>query len=194
MINSFFKTTINRPSQQSAPSSNRLSFDKPYLQVKFKKYKLIILLLTKATAKTLKLSFDAINEWAKIVPSALNKLSNLCEKNTNLSVYLAFDRVKIAASQQKSNEKIIKNIVNLLQRIEKYKLKQAFGKIVLSSARNDRSFIKNYLTQRGPQFLRKMNLLLKRKKQMTFGKIKEWSRFIKSYNKLRVIAVIRGRL
>ena len=194
MINSFFKTTINRPSQQNIPPHNRLSYEKPYLHLKFKKYKLVLLLLSKTTAKTLKLSFDAINESAKIVPSALNKLSQLCEKNTNLSVYLAFDRIRIAASQQRSNEKVIKNIVNLLQRIEKYKLKQAFGKILLFNVRNGRSFIDNYRNQRAPQFFRKMSLLLKRQKQMALGKIKEWSRFIKSYSKLRVVGVIRGRL
>jgi hypothetical protein len=49
----------------------------------------------------------------------------------SLSLYLAFDKIKVASSQQKNDEKILKNVVNLLQRIEKYKLKQSFSKLIL---------------------------------------------------------------
>lgn len=58
-------------------------------------------------------------------------MSQMCEKNMGLSLYLAFDKIKIASSQQKASEKILKNTVNLLQRMEKYKLKQSFSKIIL---------------------------------------------------------------
>ena len=42
-------------------------------------------------------------------------------------MYMAFGKIKLASSQRKTDEKILKNVVNLLQRIEKYKLKQAFS-------------------------------------------------------------------
>lgn len=141
MINSYFKTTINKPATQSFYATNRLTAEKTYLQNKFKKYKLIALLLSRATFKTLKISFDAVAENSKTLPKALAKLSLLCERNTNLIVYLAFDRIKIAASQQRTNEGLIKNMVNLLQRMEKYKMKQSFGKLVLHSSRSDHAFI-----------------------------------------------------
>jgi hypothetical protein len=47
----------------------------------------------------------------------------------------------VASSQQKSNEKIFKNVINLLQRIEKYKMKQSFSKLALESSRTDRNFV-----------------------------------------------------
>lgn len=103
MINSYFKTAINKPSTQSFYGTSRLNAEKTYLQNKFKKYKLIILLLSRATFKTLKIAFDAVAESSKTIPQALTKFSLLCERNTNLTVYLAFDRIKIAASQQKTN-------------------------------------------------------------------------------------------
>jgi hypothetical protein len=121
-------------------------------------------------------------------------MSQFCEKNMNLSVFLAFERIKIASTGQKSNEKVLKNIINLLQRIEKYKLKQSFSKLVLLSARTDRNFMENYYCQRAPQFGRKISLLVKRQKKGVFDKIVLWARFIKSYSKVRVIAVIRNRL
>lgn len=141
MINSYFKTTINKPSTQSFYGTSRLTAEKTYLQNKFKKYKLIVLLLSRSTFKTLKISFDAVAESSKTLPQALAKFSLLCERNTNLTVYLAFDRIKIAASQQRTNERLIKDMVNLLQRMEKYKMKQSFGKLVLYSSRSGHAFI-----------------------------------------------------
>lgn len=141
MINSYFKTTITKPPSQSFYAINRLSVEKTNLQNKLRRYKLIALMLARATFKTLKISFDAVADNSKTLPQALAKFSLLSERNTNLTVYLAFDRIKIAASQQRTNEKLIKNMVNLLQRMEKYKIKQYFGKLVLNSSRNDHAFI-----------------------------------------------------
>ena len=109
-------------------------------------------------------------------------------------MYMAFDKIKLASSQQKNDEKILKNVVNLLQRIEKYKLKQAFSKLVLESSRYDKSFIGSFFAQRAFQFGRKLALLAKRYKKGVFDRLFSFSRFVKSYSKLRVILVIRGRL
>jgi hypothetical protein len=111
-----------------------------------------------------------------------------------LSMYMAFDKIKVVSSQQKKDEKILKNVVNLLQRIEKYKLKHAFSRLILETSRYDKNFIDNFYAQRAFQFYRKLALLTKRHKRGVFDKILSFSRFVKSYSKLRVILVIRGRL
>lgn len=121
-------------------------------------------------------------------------MSQLSEKNINLSMYLAFDKIKIVSSQQRADGKILKNVVNLLQRMEKYKLKQSFGKLLLETSRCDKSLIGNFYSQRDFHFGRKLALLVKRHKKSVFDRIIAFSKFVKSYSKLRVILVIRGRL
>lgn len=194
MINSYFRTTPTKPPTQSFYSTTRIPIERPITQLKYKKYKLFILIIARATLKTLKLSFEAINDNSKIMPTALSKLVQLSEKNTTLTMYLAFEKMKVVSSQQKSDEKILKNVVNLLQRMEKYKLKQSFSKILLETSRCDKNFIDNFYAQRTYQFGRKLAVLAKRQKKTVFDKIIAWSRFVKSYSKLRVILVIRGRL
>lgn len=196
MINSYFRNanTATKPSLPSFYTTNRIPIEKPIAQLKYKKYKLFILIIARATIKTLKLSFEAICENSKTVPAALTKMSVFCEKNMNLSMYLAFEKMKVACSQQKGQEKILKNVVNLLQRMEKYKLKQSFSKLILETSRNDKNFIENFYSQRAAQFGRKLAVLVKRQKKAVLDRIGAWSRFVKSYSKLRVILVIRGRL
>jgi hypothetical protein len=109
-------------------------------------------------------------------------------------MYLAFDKIKVASSQQRADEKVLKNVVNLLQRIEKYKLKQSFGKLLLETSRCDKSFIDNFYSQRAFQFGRRLGVLVKRQKKGVLDRMVAFSRFVKSYSKLRVILVIRGRL
>jgi hypothetical protein len=150
--------------------------------------------LARVAYKTLKLTFDTINEKSKVVNAAISKMSQFSEKNINLTMFLAFDKIKIVSSQRKAEEKVLKNVVNLLQRMEKYKLKQSFGKLLLETSRYDKSFIGNFYSQRDFQFGRKLALLVKRQKKSVFDKIIAFSKFVKSYSKLRVILVIRGRL
>ena len=164
MINSYFRTLPTKPLTQGYYTTTRISIEKPITQIKYRKYRLIILILAKACQKTLKLSFEAISEKSKAIPMALSKMSQLNEKNINLSIYLAFERIKVASSRQKADEKALKNVVNLLQRIEKYKLKQSFGKLVLETSRFDKSFIDNFYSQRAFQFGRKLAVLVRRQK------------------------------
>lgn len=42
--------------------------------------------------------------------------------------------------------------------------------------------------------IRKLAVLVRRQKKYTMDKLGNWSRFIKSYSKLRVLGVIRSRL
>lgn len=194
MINSYFRTLPTKPATQSYYTTTRIPIEKPITQLKYKKYRLIILILARSCQKTLKLAFEAISEKSKTISMALNKMSQLNEKNINLSLYLAFDKIKVTSSQQRGDEKILKNVVNLLQRMEKYKLKQSFGKLVLETSRYDKNFIDNFYSQRAFQFGRKLAALVRRQKKGVLDKIITFSRFVKSYSKLRVILVIRGRL
>ena len=122
------------------------------------------------------------------------KMARYSDKNLNLSLFLAFQRIKIASAQHKSNEKTLKSTVNLLQRLEKYKVKQAFGKLLLATARKDKNFIDNFNATRAANFGRRLSVLLKKRKETTFSKLVSWAKFVRSYSKLRVITVIRGRL
>lgn len=65
---------------------------------------------------------------------------------------------------------------------------------MLQSSRTDKSFIENYYAQRAPQFARKIIVFAKRQKKGAFDKIRSWAKFVQSYSKIRVIAVIRSRL
>ena len=60
MINSYFRGVPTKPTAQSFYGTNRLALEKPATQIKYKKYKLIILILLRSTHKTLKLTFDAL--------------------------------------------------------------------------------------------------------------------------------------
>jgi hypothetical protein len=57
MINSYFRTIPPRPPAQSYYGTTRIQPEKPITQVKYKKYRLIILILARACQKTLKLTF-----------------------------------------------------------------------------------------------------------------------------------------
>lgn len=103
MINSYFRTTSNKSTIPGFSSSSRLPIDRFGTQAKYKKYKLMLLILTRATFKTLKLTYDTIYENSRSFSQILNKLAQHCEKNINLTVHLAFDKIKIASSQQKSS-------------------------------------------------------------------------------------------
>ena len=86
MINSYFRTTLNKSPLQIYPTQTKIQADK----IKYRKYNLLILILNKASLKTLRLSFNAIHDHSKIFAQSLQKVSQLCEKNINLTVFLAF--------------------------------------------------------------------------------------------------------
>jgi hypothetical protein len=65
---------------------------------------------------------------------------------------------------------------------------------VLHNARGDQAFIENFYAQRGSQFARKLVLLVKRQKKGVLDRMLAWAKFVKSYSKLRVVAVIRAKL
>lgn len=194
MIKSYFGTTNSRTSQTINYAMKRQIQEKQIREQKNKKYKLFLLLISRATYRSMKATIDIMLKNTRIIPEALLKMAQLVDRNNNLTFYLAFQRLKVAATKNRDNQKIIKNIVNLLQRIEKFKLKQVFSKIQLYTTRVDRNFINNFFIQRDSQFMRRVATLFKRKKKISFDKIISWAHFTKSFGKLRVISVIRLRL
>jgi len=44
----------------------------------------------------------------------MSKIVSYSEKNMNLSLLMAFDKIKRAASTQKGNQKLLKNVIVLL--------------------------------------------------------------------------------
>jgi hypothetical protein len=77
--------------------------------------------------------------------------------------------------------------------MEKYKLKQAFNNLVLNSMRVSKGFLENIKSQRGFLLQRKLTNVVKRGKKKSFDQICNYSQYIKSYVKLRVISVIGSR-
>ena len=60
MIYSYFKTTSTKPPRQSFKSTPDIPLENPKFTNNSKKHRLIPLILARATAKTLKLTFEAI--------------------------------------------------------------------------------------------------------------------------------------
>ena len=83
--------------------------------------------------------------------------------------------------------------MTLLQRMERYKLKQSFSKIQLYCSRSNNVILNNVFEQRGGNFCRKLHVLVKRHKKNTFNSIAAYAKFVKSFSKVRVIAVIYNR-
>lgn len=115
MINSYFRTINTR--QPSSYGTTRLQTEKSIAIGKHKKYKLFTIILARATSRTLRLTFQAISESAQIYPAAVNKIVQFSEKNANISLFLALEKIKNMAAQQKSDERLLRNAITLLQRM-----------------------------------------------------------------------------
>ena len=143
MINSYFRTVNTRQPTTYAPS--RLQTEKSYALGKHKKYKIFTIILARAANRTLRLTFQAISQSSQIYPSAVNKMVQYSEKNANISLFLALEKIKNMAAQKKADEKQLKNAIILLQRMQKYKLKQAFSRITLAYARKNTAVVDRIL-------------------------------------------------
>ena len=197
MINSYFKSTTASRNTYSPYFANRAVSDnaiKANNQHKNRKYKLIIILLTKATHRELRLNWNQLWAPQREMTKAITKIIGHSDKNMTLSVYLSFDRLKKAAVQQKSGERLIKNTVVLLQRIEKFKLKQCFGKLALFTARQNETMLCTFFERRDFQFCRKMQTMIRHHKKDGLTSMFRYAKFVKSFCKVRVMAVIHSRL
>lgn len=72
-------------------------------------------------------------------------------------------------------------------------MKQCFGRLVLYSARQNDNIISTFYERRDFQFCRKMLTLVRRHKKEGLTSIQNYAKFVKSYSKLRVVAVIHNR-
>lgn len=120
MLNNIFKPPPPRTTSYSPYFTNKQISEhaiKANNQHKYKKYKLLILLLFKSLRRVLSDTWDDMWTLTRTTKSALFKMAAFTEKNLNLSFFLAFDRIKQAATARKSDEKTLKNLVVLLERM-----------------------------------------------------------------------------
>lgn len=137
MINSYFRSIKRDPniSPYTPYSSFYSTQQQQHNQSHKNKYKIFIIILNKATQRTLQDGFDQIlNKHKKIIHN-LTRLSTLSEKNINLCIHFCFDKLKSTIRPSRDQDKLIKNCLVLLQRIQKYKLKQAFANILTLTLR-----------------------------------------------------------
>ena len=100
MMNNFFKNNVNRNSSYSPYFVNRQAPEntvKAAHQPKYRKYKLIILLLIKASQRELRSSWERIVTPQQKEEASLLKMASYAEKNLALTMYLGFDKLKKTA-------------------------------------------------------------------------------------------------
>jgi len=90
MINSYFKTSLTRQPITTTYSTTRLVQERSIFGQKYRKYKLIVLLLAKATYRQMRETVELISSNQKRIHSNLSKIVTFSEKNLNMSTYLAF--------------------------------------------------------------------------------------------------------
>lgn len=120
MLKDIFKPTTTRSTSYSPYFANKQISEnalKVNNQHKYRKYKLITLLLAKSLKRALTGAWKQLWEHSLKTKTALLKMAALSDKNLSLSLFLAFDKLKQAAFSQKAEEKTLKSLVNLLQRI-----------------------------------------------------------------------------
>lgn len=194
MINSYFRTSAVRPpSTQSYISNYPSSKTLDKSNSKYRKYRLLIILLSRATNRALKEYWESLWQPDRRTSELLAKMVTLCDKNMAYSLFFGFDRVKLKASQNRNKDKLLKNVMTLLVRIERYKLKQSFSRLQLYASRTNSSILNNYFEQRGYNFCRRLHVMVKRQKKDTLNSIAAYAKFVKSYSKVRVISVIYNR-
>lgn len=121
MINSYFRSTVVRPtsSQTNLINGNTYTPTK-YIDKnnnKYRKYKLIIVLLARASHRVMKSYWDVLWQRDRKANELIGRLLVLCDKNVAYSLFLGLDRLKQKASQNKNNERLLKGMMALLQRM-----------------------------------------------------------------------------
>jgi len=121
MINSYFKSTVVRPiSSQTSISQVSNYTPTKYIDKsnnKYRKYKLIIVLLARASHRVMKSHWDVLWQKDRKANELLGRMLTLCDKNVAYSLFLGLDRIKQKATQNKNNEKLLKGMMTLLQRM-----------------------------------------------------------------------------
>ena len=140
MINSYFRPT--RPSQAFFPTyPSAKSLEKT---AKYRRYKLLLIVLARATQRCLKEYWDQLWLNERRTTESLSRLLVLCDKNAAYSLFLGLERIKQKAVQSKASGRFFKGLFTLLQRMEKYKLKQSFSRLLLHTSRCSTSMLSNY--------------------------------------------------
>ena len=105
-MNNFFKNNVNRNTTYSPYFVNRPIPEnavKVNHQHKYRKYKLIILLIVKASLRQLKGTWERIITPQQKEEAYMLKVVNYADKNLALTMYLTFDKLKKTAGSHKSS-------------------------------------------------------------------------------------------
>ena len=107
MINSYFRTSVVRPVSSQTNLSNFSSYGSTKFVDKYnskhKKYRLIIILLTRATQRCLKSYWDVLWQQDRKASELIGRMLTLCDKNVAYSLFLGLERIKQKATQNKTN-------------------------------------------------------------------------------------------
>jgi hypothetical protein len=121
MINSYFRSNIVRPISSQTNMSNVPTYTPTkYTEKgnnKYRKYKLIIVLLARASHRVMKSYWNVLWQKDRKANELLGRMLVLCDKNVAYSLFLGLDRLKQKAIQNKNNEKLLKGMMALLQRM-----------------------------------------------------------------------------
>jgi len=114
MINNFLKTLTQKPLSQTYVSNYPSYRVLEKANIKYRRYKLLSIILARSTQRVLKDYWEVLWHPDRKTNEILSKLVTLCDKNITYSLYLGFDRLKLNTAQNKSKDKQLKNLINLL--------------------------------------------------------------------------------
>jgi hypothetical protein len=107
MINSYFRTSVVKPTSSQTSLSNVSSFGSTRFIDKYnnkhKKYRLIIILFQRATQRCMKSYWDALWQQDRKTSELIGRMLNLCDKNLTYSLFLGLERIKQKSVQKKTN-------------------------------------------------------------------------------------------
>lgn len=107
MINSYFRSTAVRPSSSQTQFSNVSSYGlSKYMDrygSKYRKHKLIIILLARASHRVLKSYWDVLWEQDRRTSELLGRMLTLCDKNVAYSLFFGLEQIKQKAAQNRTN-------------------------------------------------------------------------------------------
>lgn len=116
MLNNPYKPSITRNSTYSPYFVNKPVPEhyKGTYNSKYKKYRLLTIIIVRAAQRQIKDCWEKILNPQRKLNQSVGKIVSYSDKNMNLALLMAFDKIKRAASLQKINEKQLKSAVVLL--------------------------------------------------------------------------------
>jgi hypothetical protein len=105
MLNNLYKPSVVRNTTYSPYFVNKPipeNYKNTY-NPKYKKYRLLTIIIFRAAQRQIKESWEKILNPQRKLSQSISRIVSYSEKNMNLSLLMAFDKIKRAASLQKVN-------------------------------------------------------------------------------------------